>query len=287
MRIKFNLKRIIFLVFISILVFGAFSVLVSAVKTPRQLEYVELPLYIDSEWIGMGYVIDAVPYVPLLSFTEYLLQERCEAAWEQETRTATITAGTLTLRATAGKHYMSANDRFFYFSGGSYNINGTILVPLTVLAKIFSLELSADTAAWRLQIDLGNIRLPDPGEEVYNETDLFWLSRVISAEARTQSLEGMIGVGAVVVNRVGDQSGEFENSITGVIFQEGQFDVVALGTIYEEPVEAAIIAAKLCLEGYSTVGNSLWFVNPQAGNAHWFDIHQTYVTTIADHLFYR
>ena len=279
---KAALKRIVSLILISVLFFSA-----SAAKTPKPLECVEIPLYIDSEWIGAGYVIDAVPYVPLLSFTEHLLQERCEAVWEQKTRTATITAGALTLRVTAGKHYMSANERYYYFTGGAYNVNGTILVPLTALAKIFSLELSVDRAAWRLRIDLGNIRLPDPGEEFYDEEDLYWLSRVISAEAQGQPLEGMIGVGAVVINRVRDQSGEFENSIPGVIFQDGQFDVVDLGTVYEDPAEEAVIAAKLCLEGYSTVDDSLWFVNPEIGDAHWFDIYQTYVTTIADHLFYR
>ena len=279
---KAALKRIFSLILISVLFFSA-----SAAKTPKPLECVEIPLYIDSEWIGAGYVIDAVPYVPLLSFTEHLLQERCEAAWDQKTRTAAITAGALTLRVTAGNHYMSANDRYYYLAGGAYNVNGTILVPLTALAKIFSLELSVDRAAWRLRIDLGNIRLPDPAEEVYDEEDLYWLSRVISAEARTQPLEGMIGVGAVVVNRVRDQSGEYEDNIRDVIFQEGQFDVVALRTIYEEPIEEAVIAAKLCLEGYSTVGESLWFVNPQEASPRWFDLNLTYVTRIADHLFYQ
>ena len=278
---KAAIKRIFSLFLVSVLFFSA-----SAAKNPKPLECVEIPLYIDSEWIGAGYVIDAVPYVPILSFTEHLLQERCEAVWDQKTRTAAITVNTLTLCVTVGKHYMSANERYYYCAGGVYNVNGTILVPLTALAKIFSLELSVDRAAWRLRIDLGNIRLPDPAEDVYDEEDLYWLSRVISAEARTQPLEGMIGVGAVVVNRVRDQSGEYKDNIHDVIFQDGQFDVVALKTIYEEPVEAAVIAAKLCLEGYSTVGDSLWFVNPQEASTRWFDLNLSYVTTIADHLFY-
>ena len=284
---KTTVKRMTVLTILSVFFLEACSIFASALRTPKMLECAEIPLYIDSEWIGAGYVIDAVPYVPLLSFTEQLLQERCESLWNQKTGTATITINALTLNVTADKHYISANGRYYYLTGGAYNVNGTILVPLTALAKIFSLGLSVDRTAWRLQIDLGNIQLPEPGEEFYDEEDLYWLSRVISAEAQGQPLEGMIGVGAVVINRVKDRSGQYENNIHDVIFQDGQFDVVELETIFDDPVEEAVIAAKLCLEGYNTVGDSLWFVNPQKASTRWFDLNHAYVTTIADHLFYR
>ena len=267
-------------------VFAAGGTELGSKADPKLLTCVEIPMYIDNEYIGSGYVADSVPYVPLLAFTECMLMDQCDVVWEQDTDSATISSEVLTLSVTIGDGYMVANDRYFYLGDGVYNINGTIIVPLTVMAKIFSVDLAVDRELWSIRIDTGNIQIPDPASEVYAERDLYWLSRVITAEARTQPLDGMVGVGAVVMNRVKDHSGLFEDDVFDVIFQTGQFDVVRLRTIYCEPSEEAVIAAKLCLEGFTTVEDSLWFVNPQIGDARWFNMHKTYVTTIADHVFY-
>ena len=81
-------------------------------------------------------------------------------------------------------------------------------------------------------------------------------------------------------------SGAFDRGIQGVIFQQGQFDVVPSGTIYLTPSEDAVTAAKLCLEGYNTVGDAKWFVNPAIGATGWFRTYKTLALTIADHDFY-
>ena len=248
--------------------------------------YTEIPLYIDNEYLGPSYIVDSVPYVPLLAFTECMLQDACETVWDQEAETATISSDALVLRLSMDERFMTANDRYFYLGDSVYNINGTIIIPLQVAAGIFSLSLHLNEEQWSIRIDTGNIELPAPAKDVYDETDLYWLSRVIYAEAANQPLEGMMGVGNVVMNRVADCSGLFENTVSGVIFQDGQFDVVRMGTIYQEPSEQAVIAAKLCMEGFSTVGNSKWFVNPAIGKVNWFDWNKTHVATIADHAFY-
>ena len=48
----------------------------------------------------------------------------------------------------------------------------------------------------------------------------------------------------------------------------------------------AVIAAKLCLDGASVAGGSLYFVNPDIGVSSWFRLTRTYVTSIGDHDFY-
>ena len=58
------------------------------------------------------------------------------------------------------------------------------------------------------------------------------------------------------------------------------------GSIYLEPPEECVIAAKLCLEGYDIVGGALYFVNPDIGVSSWFAQTRTYVTSIGDHDFY-
>lgn len=253
---------------------------------PQILVCTEIPLFVDSSYLGSGFVIDSVPYVPLLAFTECILESPCEAEWDQATSTVNLRTGVVEMALTTDKTYMVVNGRYLPLETGVYNINGTIMVPLRVLATIFNLHLSLDEEAWCIRIDMGNMCLLESGEEFYPAEDLYWLSRVISAEAGNQPLNGMIGVGNVVINRVNDDSGLFSDSIKGVIFQTGQFDVVSAGTIYEEPRSMAVVAAKLCLEGCNTVGESKWFVNPTCGHTAWFYAHKTFEVSIADHLFY-
>ncbi len=57
--------------------------------------------------------------------------------------------------------------------------------------------------------------------------DLELLSTIIYCEAGNQSYEGQLAVGSVILNRV--ESSSFPNSISGVIYQSGQFSPVASG----------------------------------------------------------
>ena len=65
-----------------------------------------------------------------------------------------------------------------------------------------------------------------------------------------------------------------------------QFSPVSLGTIYDEPNEESIAAAKICLEGCDLVGDSLYFVNPEVGVSDWFAESRTFVASVGDHDFY-
>lgn len=58
-------------------------------------------------------------------------------------------------------------------------------------------------------------------------SDLELLSTIIYCEAGNQPYEGQLAVGSVVMNRVASRS--FPNSISGVIYQSGQFSPVASG----------------------------------------------------------
>jgi N-acetylmuramoyl-L-alanine amidase len=128
------------------------------------------------------------------------------------------------------------------------------------------------------------LRLPPPKETTgINDPDFYWLVRVISAEAKGEPLLGQIAVGAVVLNRV--KSPRFPDTITDVIFQPGQFTVVADGSIYREPVQSAYTAARLALSGYDPTGGSLYFYNPKtASRSNWIRTRPV-VRAIGRHLF--
>ena len=257
-----------------------------AESKPVVLSCTEVPLYTDGDYVGSGFLIGDITYVPLRTFVETMLQEICEVAWDQTTGTAALSAGDLSITLTQGDGYMMANGRCIYLQDRVYNINGTIIVPIRELARVFQTEVSWNTDNWSVNIDTSDLKLLESGETFYPGEDLYWLSRVIYSEAGNQPLEGMIGVGNVVLNRAADESGLYGDGIYGVIFLEGQFDVVPSGAIYMEPTEMATAAAKLCLEGYNTVGDAKWFVNPAIGSTLWFRTYKTFALTIADHDFY-
>ena len=99
---------------------------------------------------------------------------------------------------------------------------------------------------------------------------------------------GQIAVGNVVLNRVRSKS--YPNTIYGVIFDRKngtQFSPVALGTIYQKPTASAVIAAKICLEGYTLSNDILFFMNPRIATNNWISKNRPYAFTIGNHRFYR
>lgn len=87
----------------------------------------------------------------------------------------------------------------------------------------------------------------------YTEADLYWLSRVINAEAGGSWMPDWLqrAVGSVVLNRVNAQW--YPNSIEEVVFQTGQYACTTNGSIYEEPARKAVENARYLLENGSTL----------------------------------
>ncbi len=255
-------------------------------KEEPVMVFTEIRLCADCRHIGTAVKYGPTTYVPLLAFIEEMLDAECDSAFDAGTGSVSISGGGLELSLTLGEGYMVANGRHIYLPDGAFNINGTIVAPIRELADILSIGVSWDESDWSIHLDTSALSLPEHGDTFYNEEDLYWLSRVIYAESGNQSLEGRMGVGNVVLNRVNDATGIFPDSIQGVIFQPGQFSVVDNGTIYLEPPAHCVAAAKLCLEGYNTVENCLFFLNPSISNSYWFDVNRTFYATIGDHAFY-
>jgi len=125
------------------------------------------------------------------------------------------------------------------------------------------------------------------GNEYYNSNDLYWLSRIIEAEASGESQAGKIAVGNCVINRV--NSKEFPNTIYGVIFDTKygvQYQPTANGAIYNNPSDASVQAAKDALSGHSVVGNALYFCSVKVAPYSWASKNRPYLTTIGNHVFY-
>ena len=91
----------------------------------------------------------------------------------------------------------------------------------------------------------------------------------------------------MVLNRV--SSPQNHNTIYGVFFDRKhgtQFSPVSFGTIYNTPSEESVIAAKVCLEGYSLSSEALFCMNPKLATTSWISQNRPYLFTIGNHLFY-
>ena len=123
--------------------------------------------------------------------------------------------------------------------------------------------------------------------EYYDSTDLYWLSRIISAEAKGEPFAGQIAVGNVVLNRV--RSSQFPSTVKGVIFDTKygtQFSPVASGTIYNTPTRSSVAAAKAVLAGQRVVDDCLYFYAPALSDGTWIRKNRPFYTTIGCHRFY-
>jgi N-acetylmuramoyl-L-alanine amidase len=243
-------------------------------------------VYVDGILTSSCVVIGGKAYMTPEDFCA-ALKMSCNVLAPEEGQSRLLELGGVRVAVSADGKYMTAVDRYFYLSGGAREIGGGYALPVGELSRVFGARTVWDSENGSLDIDTTSVRALQSGDSYYAEEDVYWLSRIINAESGNQSLEGMMGVGNVVMNRVDNPS--CPDTVYDVIFDTRygvQFSPVETGGIYAEPNEQSVIAAKLCLEGYNVVGDSLYFVNPETGSTAWFRKTRTFVVTWGDHDFY-
>lgn len=118
--------------------------------------------------------------------------------------------------------------------------------------------------------------------------ELFWLARIVQAEAEGESYIGKVAIANVILNRV--NSPNFPNSIYGVIFDKQygytQFSPVLDGRIYNNPSAESYQAAQAALNGQRPVGSALYFLNPRKSENFWIPQNRQYMMTLEQHDFY-
>ncbi len=234
---------------------------------------------------GEAVIIHSVTYVPLRSFSE--LAGADSITWNATTKTATVKKGGTTITVTDGASYIVASGRYFYTEEPIRNINDRLFVPIRPIAKAFCVNVDWNASNRTVVLSSTGKTLVS-GSRFYNADDLYWLARIINAEAGGESLRGQIAVGNVVQNRVAHK--QYPSTIYGVIFDRVggvQFTPVAIGTIYRTPSASAVIAAKICLEGTSLSDEILFFMNPRIATSNWISKNRPFAFTIGNHDFYK
>ena len=232
------------------------------------------PLTPDQAWVE-----DGTSYITLRSYAGLTGQT---LTWTDGA--ARLTGQSLELSARPGALYVEANGRALYVEDGVQVPGGVTALPLRVVAQATGASLYWDAATATVVLNTAGAQAPQAD---YDEEDLYWLSRIISAESRGEPLLGQIAVGNVVLNRV--KSSKYPDTIREVVFDTEyavQFEPVANGTIYDDPTASAVVAAKLCLEGANVVGDCMYFFAPALSPGTWIVNNCTYYTTIGAHRFY-
>lgn len=116
----------------------------------------------------------------------------------------------------------------------------------------------------------------------YTSSDVQLLAKVISAEARGESYEGQVAVGAVILNRVKHPS--FPDTISGVIYQNGAFSCVNDSNWYASVSDSAKRAATDALNGWDPSGGAIYYYNASKTNDA-FMHSRPVVRVIGDHRF--
>lgn len=121
----------------------------------------------------------------------------------------------------------------------------------------------------------------DISEVNFAESDRYLLANLIYCEAGAEPYIGQVAVGSVVINRV--LSSVYPDTVTGVIYQSGQFSPVASGRLALALAEGRATAscyqaADEVMSGTTNVGNCVYFRTPIDG--------VTPKYTIGGHIFY-
>ncbi len=229
-------------------------------------------------------LIGSTTYVPFDAANESLSFGNAKVSGDAAVMRATTPFATISARA--GDCYIEAAGR--YLGGNNVvNVSGMLYVPIRTLAKAYNanVEWRADTRSVDLYATAGESIIS--GDEFYSSDEVYWLSRIISAEAGSEPMDGKILVGNVVLNRV--ESEEFPNTIYGVIFDREwgvQFTPTENGTVYNVPTADSIVAAKLCLDSYYISRSAMYFLNPERATNFWVPANRPYLMTVGCHDFY-
>lgn len=240
----------------------------------------DITVSVDGEELsGLAFAQEDVTYIQLSALLEAL--GGWEAVWDDGANAATAETDLFTLTVPFHRRHVLADEFAYETKGESLVLSGRTYVPLRSVANLLGARV--EFIDWDTPVKI----LTSPAR-TYTEDDLYWLSRIISAESQGESLKGQIAVGNVILNRV--DSKEFPDTIKEVIFDRKngvQFEPVSNRTIYQEPTEQSVLAAKLVLAGADAAEDSLYFFNPALSQGLWVRQNRTYHTTIGCHMFFK
>lgn len=246
--------------------------------------YPTIAVYTDTGKTIRGRLLGDTTYVAVRDMAEAY---GATVSYHADTRCATVTLKGLTMTVTDGGYVIYANGRTLFTECPAVILSdGKLYAPIRPMAKAFGVSVIWNAATRSVSLR-GPVRPLLRAEDYYRADDVYWLSRIISAESRGEPLLGQIAVGSVVLNR--KSSRDYPSTVYGVIFDRRggiQFTPAANGTVYGTPHPDSVLAAKICLEGYTVSDKVLFFLEPSKSTSSWVPRNRTYLFSIGHHDFY-
>jgi len=233
-----------------------------------------------------AYLKDGRTFVSLRDFGDIFSGD---VFWDGKTSTAKITKNNKTITVTKGKKEAKINENRVLLDAPATIVNDRMYVPLRFLSESLGADVSWSDATITANVKSNDASVPShlKGNAPYTDDELYWLSKIVSAEAKGEVNSGKVAVANVILNRV--KSDDFPNTIYGVIFDNKygvQFTPTADGSIYNTPTTESVIAAKRALLGENVTRNCLYFLNPKTAENTWIINNRTFYKTIGNHDFY-
>lgn len=222
--------------------------------------------------------------------------------WNSNNQSVSIKDSDTSILLFVNKNYAYVNNEYKTLTNNALLVNERTFVPIRFISEILGADVKWNEDTYTVSITTNsnqNTTSSSPSKNPsnsssnnsvtnnYDQDAVYWLSRIIEAEAGGEPFKGKVAVGEVILNRV--ESEEFPDTIWEVIFDKQfgiQFEPVANGSIYNTPSKDSINAAKTALSGSNYVGDSLYFLNPTIAESNWIVKNRKFYTTIANHDFY-
>lgn len=237
------------------------------------------------------FIKDGTTYVPIRFIADALNVE--SVSWDKDSKSVTIINSGSTIVLFANQNYVYVNNIYRSLANNALLVNGRTFVPIRFVSEILGANVNWDDENYTVSISTSSSDSTsssvssNSGYTSADEDAVYWLSKIIEAEASGEPFSGKVAVGEVILNRV--KSEDFPNTIWEVIFDNKfgiQFEPVANGSIYNTPSAESIKAAKTALDGSNYVSNCLYFLNPRIASSNWISKNRQYYTTISQHDFY-
>lgn len=241
-----------------------------------------IPIYVNGSVLTPDvnpYIENQRTFVPIRFIGEALGATSID--WDSPSKTASLTFDTTIIKLPIDSKYISVNGQQYEIDAPISLKSGRTFVPVRFISEILGNDVQWVNSSVYIS---NNGYTPTKN---YTSEDLYWLSRIIEAEAAGEPYAGKLAVANVIINR--KNSSEFPNTIKTVIFDSNygiQFSPVADGTISNTPARESIDAALAALNGSNNVGDSLYFLNPAKSTNFWIINNRSFYTQINNHYFY-
>ncbi|HHW68563.1 MAG: N-acetylmuramoyl-L-alanine amidase [Epulopiscium sp.] len=253
----------------------------------------DIRIYLNDQVITadtLPYIENGRTFVPIRFIAEAIGIEQIN--WNDHNEEAILMKNGVTISLPIRQSYAMIDHKTITLDAPINIYNGRTFVPLRFVAEAFNVDVEWQESTASVKLYTKGYK-PVKTETVmkasisYSQEDLYWLSRLVHAEAEAEPFEGKLAVANCIINR--KKSKDFPNTIKEVIFDRNwgvQYTPTANGTIYNTPSEESVKAARMALEGNNNIGESLYFLNPKKSTNNWIVKNRTFYRRIQNHDFY-